>query len=94
MFGQVAAALQAMVNDAELLSVQQRALDSAGASLTLIRQAYKAGNAGYVHLLDAERLHSQAELGRVHIDMAKLLLATGGRADCAPNHGSPLAFHP
>ena len=99
-FGQVAAALQALVNDAELLSAQQRALDSAGASLTLTRQAYKAGNAGYVQVLDAERLHSQAELGRVqadgqrYIDMAKLLLATGGRTDIAPNDASRLSFHP
>jgi NodT family efflux transporter outer membrane factor (OMF) lipoprotein len=99
-FGQVAASLQALVNDAELLSGQQRALDSAGASLTLTRQAYTAGNAGYTQVLDAERLHSQAELGRVqadgqrYIDMAKLLLAAGGRTGVAPNDGSRLAFHP
>jgi len=99
-FGQVAAALQALVNDAELLSAQQRALDSAGASLTLTRQAYKAGNAGYTQVLDAERLHSQAELGRVqadgqrYIDTAKLLLAAGGRSGVAPNDGSRLTFHP
>jgi NodT family efflux transporter outer membrane factor (OMF) lipoprotein len=99
-FGQVAAALQALVNDAELLSAQQRALDSAGASLTLTRQAYKAGNAGYTQVLDAERLHQQAELGRVQadgqrsIDMAKLLLAAGGRTGVAPNDASQLAFHP
>jgi NodT family efflux transporter outer membrane factor (OMF) lipoprotein len=99
-FGQVAAALQSLVNDAELLSAQQRALDSAGASLILTRQAYKAGNAGYTQVLDAERLHSEAELGRVqadgqrYIDVAKLLLAAGGRTGAAPNDGSPLAFHP
>ena len=99
-FGQVAAALQALGNDAELLSAQQRALDSAGASLTLTRQAYTAGNAGYTQVLDAERLHSQAELGRVqadgqrYIDMVKLLLAAGGRTDIAPSKASPLAFQP
>jgi NodT family efflux transporter outer membrane factor (OMF) lipoprotein len=99
-FGQVAAALQALVNDAELLSAQQRALESAGASLTLTQQAYKAGNAGYTQVLDAERLHSQAELGRVqadgqrYIDVAKLLLATGGGTDVAPSDQSRPAFHP
>lgn len=99
-FGQVASGLQALVDDAELLSAQEHALDSAGASLSLTRQAYKAGNAGYTQVLDAERLHSQAELGRVqadgqrYIDVAKLLLASGGRADVAPNDGSGLAFHP
>jgi NodT family efflux transporter outer membrane factor (OMF) lipoprotein len=99
-FGQVAAALQSLVNDAKLLSAQQRALDSAGASLTLTRQAYQAGNAGYTQVSDAERLHSQAELGRVqadgqrYIDMVKLLLAAGGRTDVAPRDGSALAFQP
>jgi outer membrane protein TolC len=99
-FGQVAGALQSLVNDAQLLSAQQRALDSADASLTLTRQAYKAGNAGYTQVLDAERLHSEAELGRVqadgqrYIDMVKLLLAAGGRSDIAQGDGSPLAFQP
>jgi NodT family efflux transporter outer membrane factor (OMF) lipoprotein len=99
-FGQVAAALQSLVNDAELLNAQQRALESAGASLTLTRQAYKAGNAGYTQVLDAERLHSQAQLGRVqadgqrYIDMVKLLLAAGGRSDIAPSDGSAVAFQP
>jgi NodT family efflux transporter outer membrane factor (OMF) lipoprotein len=99
-FGQVAAALQALVNDAELLSAQQRALDSAAASFTLTRQAYTGGNAGYTQVLDAERLDQQAELGRVqadgqrYIDIVKLLLAAGGRTDVAPTDGSRLAFHP
>ena len=99
-FGQVAAALQTLVNDAELLGAQQRALDSAGSSLALTRQAYQAGNAGYTQVLDAERLHSEAELGRVqadgqrYIDMAKLLLAAGGRTGIAANDGSQPAFHP
>jgi NodT family efflux transporter outer membrane factor (OMF) lipoprotein len=88
-FSQVAASLQALGNDADSLSTQQRALESAGASLALTRQAYTAGNAGYVQVLDAERLHSQAQLGRAladgqrYIDMVKLLLAAGGRIDSA-----------
>jgi outer membrane protein TolC len=88
-FSQVADALQALDNDADSLSAQQRALDSAGASLALTTQAYAAGNAGYVQVLDAERLHQQAQLGQVqacsqrYIDAVKLLLAVGGRIDLA-----------
>jgi NodT family efflux transporter outer membrane factor (OMF) lipoprotein len=86
-FGQVAAALQALGNDADFLNAQQRALDSAGVSMALTQQAYAAGNAGYVQVLDAERLHQQAQLGRVqaagqrYIDVVKLVLAAGGRTD-------------
>jgi NodT family efflux transporter outer membrane factor (OMF) lipoprotein len=95
-FGQVATALQALVNDAELLSAQQRALDSARTSLALTREAYAAGNAGYTQVLDAERLHQEAELGRVqadgqrYVDVVKLLLAAGGRADIA----TPISVSP
>jgi outer membrane protein TolC len=86
-FSQVAASLQALGNDADSLGTQQRALESAHASLTLTRQAYVAGDAGYVRVLEAERLDSQAQLGRVqaegqrYIDTVKLLLAAGGRID-------------
>jgi NodT family efflux transporter outer membrane factor (OMF) lipoprotein len=88
-FSQVADSLQALGNDADALSTQQRAVESAGASLALTRQAYTAGDAGYVQVLDAERLNSQAQLGRVqadgqrYIDTVKLLLAAGGRIDPA-----------
>jgi NodT family efflux transporter outer membrane factor (OMF) lipoprotein len=86
-FSQVAAALQALGNDAASLSTQQHALQSAGASLSLTRQAYAAGNAGYVQVLDAQRLHQQAQLGEVqadsqrYVDAVKLLLAAGGRVE-------------
>ncbi len=92
-FGQVAAALQALGNDADFLNAQQRALDSAGTSTTITQQAYAAGNAGYLQVLDAERLHQQAQLGRVqaagqrYIDVVKLIMAAGGRTDVAPNVG-------
>ena len=88
-FSQVADSLQALGNDADSLSTQRRALKSASASLALTRQAYTAGNAGYVQVLDAERLHQQALLGCVeadgqrYIDAIKLLLAAGGRIDSA-----------
>jgi NodT family efflux transporter outer membrane factor (OMF) lipoprotein len=89
-FSQVAAALQALGNDAALLSTQQHALQSAGASLWLTRQAYAAGNAGFVQVLDAQRLHQQAQLGEVqansqrYVDAVKLLLAAGGRVELPP----------
>jgi NodT family efflux transporter outer membrane factor (OMF) lipoprotein len=88
-FGQVADELQALGNDADFLNAQQRALDSAGASVALTQQAYAAGNAGFLQVLDAERLHQQAQLGRVqaerqrYIDAVKLILAAGGRTDIA-----------
>jgi NodT family efflux transporter outer membrane factor (OMF) lipoprotein len=86
-FGQVADMLQALKNDREALSMQQRALESAGASLDLTRQGYEGGNAGYVQVLDAQRLHQEAQLGTVqaetqsYVDAVKLLLAAGGRVD-------------
>jgi len=42
-------------------------------------------------VLDAERLHQQAQLGRVqadgqrYIDVVKLMLAAGGRTDVPPD---------
>jgi NodT family efflux transporter outer membrane factor (OMF) lipoprotein len=89
-FSQVAAALQALGNDAASLSTQQHALQSAGASLSLTRQAYAAGNAAHVQVLDAQRLHQQAQLGEVqansqrYVDAVKLLLAAGGRVELPP----------
>jgi NodT family efflux transporter outer membrane factor (OMF) lipoprotein len=86
-FGQVADMLQALKNDRESLSTQQRALESASASLELTRQGYQGGNAGYVQVLDAQRLHQEAQLGTVqaetqnYVDAVKLLLAAGGRVD-------------
>lgn len=86
-FGQVADMLQALKNDSESLSTQQRALESASASLELTRQGYRGGNAGYVQVLDAQRLHQEAQLGTVqaatqnYVDAVKFLLAAGGRVD-------------
>jgi outer membrane protein TolC len=86
-FGQVADSLQALENDADSLRTQRRALDSASASLALTKQGYAAGNAGYLQVLDAQRLHQQAQLGEVlassqgYVDAVKLLLAAGGRVE-------------
>jgi NodT family efflux transporter outer membrane factor (OMF) lipoprotein len=86
-FGQVADMLQALTNDREALGAQQRALESARASLDLTRQGYEGGNAGYLQVLDAQRLHQEAQLGTVqaetqsYVDAVKLLLAAGGHVD-------------
>jgi NodT family efflux transporter outer membrane factor (OMF) lipoprotein len=86
-FGQVADTLQALGNDADSLRAQRRALDSATASLALTKQGYAAGNAGYLQVLDAQRLHQEAQLGEVLtsgqrcVDVVKLLLAAGGRIE-------------
>jgi NodT family efflux transporter outer membrane factor (OMF) lipoprotein len=83
-FGQVADMLQAVTNDKEAFTAQQRALESARASLDLTRQGYEGGNAGYVQVLDAQRLDQEAQLGTVqaetqsYVDAVKLLLAAGG----------------
>ena len=88
-FSQVSSTLHALGNDADELSAQDRALDSANTSLSDTRQAYAAGNAGYVQVLDAQRLHEQAQLGQVqarsqrYIDTVKLLLASGGGLNTA-----------
>jgi outer membrane protein TolC len=86
-FGQVADTLQALNNDADSLRTQRRALDSASASLNLTKQGYAAGNAGYLQVLDAQRLHQQAQLGEVlacsqgYVDIVMLFLAAGGRVE-------------
>jgi NodT family efflux transporter outer membrane factor (OMF) lipoprotein len=88
-FSQVAAALQTLGTDATSLRTQEQALESASESLSLTRQAYAAGNAGYIQVLDAQRLHQQAQIGEVqansqrYVDAVKLLLAAGGRVDLA-----------
>jgi outer membrane protein TolC len=79
--------LQALGNDAASLSTQQHALESAGASQLITRQAYAAGNAGYIQVLDAQRLREEAQLGEVqansqrYVDAVKLLMAAGGRVE-------------
>jgi NodT family efflux transporter outer membrane factor (OMF) lipoprotein len=94
-FSQVAAALQSLGTDAASLRTQQQALESAGASLSLTREAYRAGNAGYIQVLDAQRLHQQAQLGEVqadsqrYVDAVKLLMAAGGRVELPRSYEPP-----
>jgi NodT family efflux transporter outer membrane factor (OMF) lipoprotein len=85
-FGQVADVLTALDHDAEELSAQKNALDSASANLNLTRESYKVGNVGVLQVLDAERQYQQAQLGFVrvqaqrHLDTVQLFLALGGNA--------------
>jgi NodT family efflux transporter outer membrane factor (OMF) lipoprotein len=83
-FGQVADTLQALSTDTDALNAQRRALESASASLELTQKGYRAGNAGYLQVLDARRLEQEAQLGEVqaraqrYLDSVKLVLALGG----------------
>jgi NodT family efflux transporter outer membrane factor (OMF) lipoprotein len=83
-FGQVADSIQALTTDEAYLSAQHQALQSASRSLDLTAQGYRAGNAGYIQVLDATRLKQQAQLGEVqartqsYVDSVELILATGG----------------
>ena len=83
-FGQVADTMEALAHDAELLDAQRRALESAEASLRLVRTTYQYGNVGVLQVLDAQRLTEQARLGYVraqvqrYLDTAQFLTAMGG----------------
>jgi len=84
-FGQVADALEALDQDAELLSSEQSAVSISGENLSLTRESYSAGNTGVLQVLDAQRQSQQARLGLVRAqaqryqDTVDLLLALGGR---------------
>ncbi|MBL6751580.1 MAG: efflux transporter outer membrane subunit [Nevskia sp.] len=93
-FGQVADALEALDHDAELLAAQRRALDTAGDSLRLAQDSFRAGNSGVLQVLDAERLSQQARLGYVRAlarryqDTAGLMVALGGSVPAAASGGA------
>lgn len=83
-FAQVADVLEALGHDAQLEGAQQRAVEAAAANLDLTRESYRAGNAGVLQVLDAQRSSEQAQLGLVRArsqrlqDQMQLLLAMGG----------------
>ena len=83
-FGQVADVLDALAHDAELLTEEQRALDSAQSSLDLTRRSYSIGSIGVLQVIDAQRVVEQARLGYVraraqrYLDTAQLFVAMGG----------------
>ncbi|HVW72164.1 MAG TPA: efflux transporter outer membrane subunit [Rhizomicrobium sp.] len=85
-FGDVADRLQALANDADRVSAQTAAQDTAAQSLDLARKSYAAGNSGILDVIDAQRRYGQAQLGLSRaraerlMDTAQLYLAMGGAA--------------
>ena len=83
-FGQVADILDALGHDAEQLSAEQTAFQSAQAALKLTRTSYSLGNATLLQVLDVQRQLQQAQLGLVraeaqrYLDSAQLFVALGG----------------
>jgi NodT family efflux transporter outer membrane factor (OMF) lipoprotein len=85
--GQVADVLQAINHDSEELAAQDRALASAGLSLQLNREGYKAGETGVLQVIDAERSYQRALIGQIQArtaqyqDTVQLSIALGGNSD-------------
>jgi NodT family efflux transporter outer membrane factor (OMF) lipoprotein len=83
-FAQVADALRALEHDAETLSAQSQALDSAEKALRLIQANYEAGLVNYVQVLIADNLYHQAKIGYLQAlaqrfqDTVALFVALGG----------------
>ena len=83
-FGQVADALTALKQDAAAVDAQQKALNTAQASLKLARDSYSAGNTGVLQIQDAQRALAQAQIGlsraqsQRYLDTAQLFAALGG----------------
>jgi len=83
-FQNVADALRALELDAENLTAQAKAEQSAAKSLDLVRIQYRDGAASYLQELDATRQYQQARLGLIQAraarlsDTAALYTALGG----------------
>jgi NodT family efflux transporter outer membrane factor (OMF) lipoprotein len=83
-FGQVADKLDALAHDAEQLSAEQTAAQSAGSTVDLTRKSFQLGNATLLQVLDAQRQLQQARLGLAraeaqrYLDSAQLFVALGG----------------
>jgi NodT family efflux transporter outer membrane factor (OMF) lipoprotein len=90
--GQVADVLQSINHDGEEYSAQERALKSAGTSLRLSREGFRAGEVGVLQVLDAERAYQLALLGQIgvrtarYLDTAELSVALGGNSLGAWEH--------
>ena len=83
-FRQIADTLHALQNDADAVTTQHQALNSATKALRLNRDAYVAGNATILQVLDAQRLQQLAELSLVQarterfLQTVNLFVAAGG----------------
>ena len=104
-FQNVADTLRALESDANALNAQVAAERSAGASLQLTREQFRAGAVPYVTLLNAQQTYQQAEVTLVQAqanrfaDTAALFQALGGgwwrRRDIPPaDNGGPRGFLP
>lgn len=96
-FRDVSDALNALQFDADTLSAQARAEQTAAQSLDLVKGKYRIGSAGYLQLLDATRQWQLARLGAVRAraarlaDTAALYAALGGgwQAHTSPSDQPP-----
>jgi NodT family efflux transporter outer membrane factor (OMF) lipoprotein len=83
-FRQIADTLHALQNDADAVTAQHQALNSATKALGLSREAYIAGNTTILQVLDAQRLQQLAELSLVQarterfVQTVNLFVAAGG----------------
>jgi NodT family efflux transporter outer membrane factor (OMF) lipoprotein len=83
-FRQIADTLHALQNDADAVTAQRQAINSATRALQLSREAYTAGNTTILQVLDAQRLQQLAELSLVQartgrfLQTVNLFVAAGG----------------
>jgi NodT family efflux transporter outer membrane factor (OMF) lipoprotein len=83
-FGQVADALTAVANDADMVAATRQAAEIASQSLALQRISFMAGKTSALQLIVAENTYSQSRLGYARAlgqqmaDTAQLLVAVGG----------------
>ncbi len=83
-FAQVADTLRGLAHDAEAVTAETDAVDSAEGALRLVQANYQAGIANYLQILTADELYLQAELGAVQAqaqrlqDTVALYVALGG----------------
>ena len=83
-FGQVADLLDALEHDAEQLTAEQTAYQSAASTVDLTRKSFQLGNATLLQVLDAQRQLQQARLGLARaeaqrfLDSTQLFVALGG----------------
>lgn len=83
-FGQVADLLDALAHDAEQLTAEQTAYQSAASTVDLTRRSFQLGNTTLLQVLDAQRQLQQARLGLARaeaqrfLDSTQLFVALGG----------------
>jgi outer membrane protein TolC len=90
-FQNVADSLRALANDAEALTLEQRAFDASSAALAIAKQQYQLGSVSYLALISAQQSYQQAIVGRAealmnrYSDTAALYQSLGGSAPLPKN---------